>query len=96
MAENTISNEDVLYIITSDSPIREKIMKHLSSVQDYMSITDLANAIGENTQNVNFHCDKLEERNLVSIETPVRKKLIKITEKGLLVWQEIERQKKSQ
>jgi len=92
MAQLVLPEKVLLYI--RESPIRTKIMRHLSGqAGEYVSMSELAKSIGEKSGNVNFHCDRLHKEGLVDL-LKTRRKYIRSTEKGLLVWQEVERRGK--
>ena len=57
-----------------------------------MSVSALSKAIDEKSSNVNYHSDELGKPNHNLIEViKTGRKYVKITEKGNLVWQEVER-----
>ncbi len=84
------AEEDILQVM--ESPIREKILNYLTYVPGSVSVSALSKAIDEKSGNVNYHCDELGEpnRNLVEI-IKTKKKYVRLTEKGRLVWQEVKR-----
>jgi DNA-binding MarR family transcriptional regulator len=85
---------DIIHV--QESPVRVKILKYLFSTPDSISVSVLSKAINEKSSNVNYHSDELGKhgRSLVEINK-TKKKYVKITEKGRLVCQEVERRNKA-
>jgi predicted transcriptional regulator with HTH domain len=87
------TESDIVHV--QESPVRVKILGYLFSMPDSISVSALSNAINEKNSNVNYHSDELgkPDRSLVEI-IKTKKKYVKITEKGRLVCQEVERRNK--
>ena len=94
MAHDVIPEKVVLYI--RESAIRTEIMRYLSGrTEEYVSMSELAKSIREKSGNVNFHCDRLHREGLVDL-LKTRRKYVRITEKGLLVWRKISQRSKGE
>lgn len=92
MAQVAVTEADIIFV--KQHIIRGKILQTLSGNKEYVSISDLAKSIGEKSGKVNFHCGELGDEGMVKSMPVKRQKYIKITEKGLLVWKEVERKQK--
>ncbi|HIE13955.1 TPA: winged helix-turn-helix transcriptional regulator [Candidatus Bathyarchaeota archaeon] len=55
--------EDIIYVMASVN--RKKILRHLQKETEYISTSDLANAIGVKRGRINPHCRGLAERGLI-------------------------------
>jgi DNA-binding MarR family transcriptional regulator len=88
------TEEDIIHV--QESPVRVKILGHLLSISDSISVSALSKAINEKSSNVNYHCDELAKPAHGLVEKFITKrKYVKITEKGRVVWREVDRRNKA-
>jgi DNA-binding MarR family transcriptional regulator len=85
-----ITDQDFLYV--NNSPIRTLILKELPGIEvDYVTVRQLAASLQKDPGTVNFHCKGLEGHGLVRTEIVAREKNVKITDKGAMVIDKIEK-----
>jgi DNA-binding MarR family transcriptional regulator len=89
----TIKEEDVISV--SGSASRKKILRYLHERKTYAATTsEIAEKTGIKKGQVSFHCNRLAERGLVDKKVVDGKAHWKITQKGLLVTEEVDKREK--
>jgi predicted transcriptional regulator len=87
-----ITEEDVLFIEEN----RKKILRFLRDKKSYESTRKISEETKINMGTVGFHCGELLKRNMVDKKIVRRKAMWKITEKGLIVIQEVDKREKGE